>query len=121
MSLHAKQICFSEFVKAHEEREMVKVLCVLYDDPVGVYPKSYPRDGIPKVENYPGRQTTPTPRQINFTPGELLGSVSGGLGLRKLLETRGYTFVVTSDKDGESSVFERELPEAAMIPTPSQS
>ena len=80
---------------------MTKVLCVLYDDPVGGYPKSYARDGIPKIENYPGGQTAPTPKQIDFKPGELLGSVSGGLGLRKFLEGLGHTFVVTSDKEGE--------------------
>jgi formate dehydrogenase len=94
---------------------MAKVLCVLYDDPVSGHPKSYARDGIPKVERYPGGQTTPTPKQIDYKPGELLGSVSGELGLRKFLERLGHTFVVTSDKDGENSVFERELPDADVV------
>jgi formate dehydrogenase len=94
---------------------MAKVLCVLYDDPVSGHPKSYARDGIPKVEHYPGGQTTPTPKQIDFKPGELLGSVSGELGLRKFLERLGHTFVVTSDKDGQNSVFERELPDADVV------
>ena len=94
---------------------MAKVLCVLYDDPVGGYPKSYARDDIPKIETYPGGQTAPKPKQIDFTPGELLGSVSGGLGLRKFLEGAGHSFVVTSDKDGEDSVFERELPDADIV------
>ena len=94
---------------------MARVLCVLYDDPVSGHPKSYARDGIPKVERYPGGQTTPTARQIDFKPGELLGSVSGELGLRKFLERLGPTFVVTSDKDGENSVFERELPDADVV------
>ena len=94
---------------------MVKVLCVLYDDPVSGHPKSYARDGIPKVEHYPGGQTTPSPTRIDFKPGELLGSVSGELGLRKFLERLGHTFVVTSDKDGENSVFERELPDADVV------
>jgi formate dehydrogenase len=94
---------------------MARVLCVLYDDPVSGHPNSYARDGIPKVERYPGGQTTPTPKQIDFKPGELLGSVSGELGLRKFLERLGHTFVVTSDKDGENSVFERELPDADVV------
>ena len=94
---------------------MAKVLCVLYDDPVSGHPKSYARDSIPKVERYPGGQATPTPKQIDFKPGELLGSVSGELGLRKFLERLGHTFVVTSDKDGENSVFERELPDADVV------
>ena len=97
------------------EKPMARVLCVLYDDPVNGHPKSYARDGIPKVERYPGGQTTPTARQIDFKPGELLGSVSGELGLRKFLERLGHTFVVTSDKDGENSVFERELPDADVV------
>ena len=94
---------------------MAKVLCVLYDDPVDGYPKSYARNGIPKIERYPGGQTAPTPQQIDFKPGELLGSVSGELGLRKFLEGLGHTFVVTSDKEGATSVFERELPSAEIV------
>ena len=94
---------------------MAKILCVLYDDPIGGYPKSYARDGIPKIDRYPGGQSAPTPEHIDFKPGELLGSVSGELGLRKFLEGLGHTFVVTSDKEGPTSVFERELPDAEVV------
>lgn len=94
---------------------MSKVLCVLYDDPVDGYPKSYARDSIPKLERYPDGQTLPTPKVIDFKPGELLGSVSGELGLRKFLESGGHTFVVTTDKDGPDSVFERELVDADVV------
>ena len=94
---------------------MAKVLCVLYDDPVDGHPKSYARDGLPKLERYPGGQTLPTPKAIDFKPGELLGSVSGGLGLRKYLESNGHQFVVTSDKDGPNCAFERELPDADIV------
>jgi len=94
---------------------MATVLCVLYDDPVGGYPTTYPRDEIPRIERYYGGQTTPSPERIDFTPGELLGSVSGGLGLRKFLEDRGHRFVVTSDKDGPESEFEQELPDADVV------
>src|SRR5713101_7081759 len=94
---------------------MAKVICVLYDDPVDGYPKSYARDDIPKIECYPVGQTLPTPENIDFTPAELLGSVSGELGLRKFVEGLGHTFVVTSDKDGPDSVFERELPDAEIV------
>ena len=94
---------------------MTKVLCVLYDDPVEGYPTSYARDDIPVLDHYPGGQTLPSPQAIDFRPGELLGSVSGELGLRKFLEGRGETFVVTSDKDGANSVFERELPTADIV------
>jgi formate dehydrogenase len=94
---------------------MSKIVCVLYDDPVDGYPKSYARDGIPKIDGYPGGQTAPTPEAIDFKPGMLLGSVSGGLGLRKFLESHGHKFVVTSDKDGPNSVFERELVDADVV------
>ena len=93
----------------------MKVLCVLYADPVSGYPRSFPRDDIPKIQQYPGGQTVPTPRGIDFRPGELLGSVSGELGLRRFLESQGHTLVVTADKDGPDSVFERELPGADIV------
>jgi formate dehydrogenase len=94
---------------------MAKVLCVLYDDPVDGFPPSYARDSIPKIEHYYDGQTTPTPEAIDFTPGELLGCVSGELGLRRFLEGRGHELVVTADKDGANSVFERELPDAEVV------
>ncbi len=94
---------------------MANILCVLYDDPVSGYPPPYARDDIPKLERYYDGQTAPTPEAIDFTPGELLGSVSGALGLRSFLEGRGHRLVVTSDKDGPDSVFEQELPEAEIV------
>lgn len=94
---------------------MAKVLCVLYDDPVEGYPSIYARDDLPKIERYPDGQTLPTPKTIDFKPGELLGSVSGALGLRKFLEDGGHRFIVTSDKDGPNSVFEKELVDADVV------
>jgi formate dehydrogenase len=94
---------------------MANVLCVLYDDPVDGYPPRYARAAIPRIERYPDGQSAPTPQAIDFTPGELLGSVSGELGLRAFLEAGGHTLTVTSDKDGPDSVFERELPQADVV------
>ncbi|MET1075847.1 MAG: NAD-dependent formate dehydrogenase [Umezawaea sp.] len=94
---------------------MAKVLCVLYEDPTDGYPETYARDDLPLIETYPGGQALPTPKAIDFTPGALLGSVSGELGLRAFLEERGHTLVVTSDKDGRDSVFERELVDADIV------
>jgi formate dehydrogenase len=94
---------------------MAKVLCVLYDDPIDGYPKVYARDDLPRIESYPGGQTVPSPQSIDFTPGHLLGSVSGELGLRPYLEALGHTFVVTSDKEGPGSVFARELADADVV------
>lgn len=94
---------------------MAKILCVLYDDPETGYPKSMIRDGVPALGNYSDGQTLPTPSSIDFTPGELLGSVTGALGLRKYLEDLGHELVVTSDKDGADSVFENELHDADIV------
>ncbi|MGO9248342.1 MAG: NAD-dependent formate dehydrogenase, partial [Solirubrobacteraceae bacterium] len=44
-----------------------------------------------------------------------VGCVSGELGLREFLEGAGHELVVTSDKDGPDSVFERELPDAEIV------
>jgi formate dehydrogenase len=94
---------------------MAKILAVLYPDPVGGYPPEYARDEIPTITGYPGGQTAPTPKAIDFTPGQLLGCVSGELGLRRFLEERGHTFVVTSDKEGADSTLDRELPDADVV------
>ena len=94
---------------------MAKILCVLYDDPVDGYPRVYPRDGLPSLTGYPGGQTLPSPKNIDFKPGALLGSVSGELGLRKFLERQGHTLCVTADKDGPNSRFEKELPDADVV------
>jgi formate dehydrogenase len=94
---------------------MAKVLCVLYDDPVPGYPPPYARDGIPTISSYPDGQSAPSPAAIDFTPGELLGCVSGELGLRPYLESQGHELIVTADKDGAHSEFDRHLPEAEIV------
>lgn len=94
---------------------MSKILCVLYEDPIDGYPTSYARDEIPKLKTYPDGQALPTPKAIDFKPGSLLGSVSGELGLRKFLESQAHTFLVTTDKDGPNSIFEKELPDADVV------
>ena len=94
---------------------MAKILCVLYDDPVSGYPKEYPRDGLPELGGYPDGQTLPTPSAVDFTPGQLLGSVSGELGLRSYLEGLGHELVVTSDKEGEGSEFDKHLADAEVV------
>jgi formate dehydrogenase len=79
------------------------------------YPTSYAREDCPQPEVYPDGQTLPTPKAIDFKPGELLGSVSGELGLRNYLESNGHTLVVTSSKDGADSVLDRELADAEIV------
>ncbi|MBA12627.1 MAG: NAD-dependent formate dehydrogenase [SAR202 cluster bacterium] len=93
----------------------MKVLCILYDDPKGGMPSEYPLNSIPKLEKYPDGMTLPNPESIDFTPGELLGCVSGELGLRKFLEDNGHTLVVTSDKDGDNCTADKELLDADIV------
>jgi formate dehydrogenase len=102
-------------VPDREEAAMAKVLCVLYDDPVGGYPDEYARGGLPELDRYPDGQSLPSPAAVDFEPGQLLGSVSGELGLRPFLEGLGHELVVTSDKDGPDSEFERHLPDAEVV------
>lgn len=95
---------------------MAKVLCALYPDPVTGYPPTYARDQIPTITTYADGQTAPTPKgPLGFKPGELVGCVSGELGLRSYLETTGHELIVTSDKDGPNSEFERLLPDAEVV------
>lgn len=94
---------------------MAKIIVVLYDDPVDGYPKTYARDTIPEIKSYPGGQTAPTPQGIDFKPGELLGSVSGALGLKKWAADNGHKLIVTSDKEGANSTLDRELPDAEVV------
>ena len=95
---------------------MAKIFCVLYPDPITGYPPKYARDDIPAIKIYPNGQTVPSPRgQLGFKPGELIGCVSGELGLRPYLEANGHQLVVTSDKDGANSEFDRQLPDFDIV------
>ena len=93
----------------------MKILCILYDDPKEGMPKSYPLSSLPKLDRYPDGMTLPTPKGIDFNPGELLGCVSGELGLRKFLESNGHTLVVTSDKDAKGCKADKELVDADIV------
>ena len=92
-----------------------KILCVLYDDPIDGHPTSYARNSIPKLDQYPDGQSMTSPKNIDFTPGELLGSISGELGLRKFIENAGHELIVTSDKDSKDSVFDQHLSDASIV------
>merc|ERR1712194_634475 len=71
-----------------------KIVCVLYPDPETGFPPKYARDDIPKILKYPDGMTTPSPSGIDFTPGDMLGCVSGALGLQKWADDNGHTLVV---------------------------
>jgi len=93
----------------------MKVLCILYDDPKGGMPKTYPLADLPKLEKYPDGMTLPSPKGRDFTPGELLGCVSGELGLRKFLESNGHELVVTNSKDGEGCEADKHIVDADIV------
>lgn len=92
-----------------------KVVAVLYPDPSHGYPPPYARSSIPSIQRYADGSTPPSPSGLDYTPGELLGCVSGELGLRSFLEAAGHTLVVTSDKEGDDCQFERELVDADYV------
>ena len=93
----------------------MKILCVLYDDPKGRMPKSYPLTDLPKLEKYPDGMSLPTPKGRDFTPGQLLGCVSGELGLRKFLESNGHEFIVTNSKDGDGCEADKHIVDADIV------
>ncbi|KAK9805010.1 hypothetical protein WJX73_000905 [Symbiochloris irregularis] len=47
----------------------------------------------------------------------LLGCLENELGLREFLESRGHTYVVTDDKEGPNSEFEKQLPDTDIVIT----
>jgi formate dehydrogenase len=93
----------------------MKILCVLYDDPKTGMPKSYALDKLPKIDKYPDGMTLPSPKGRDFNEGELLGCVSGELGLRKFLESNGHQLVVTSNKDGDGCTADKELVDSDIV------
>ena len=103
-----------------------KVVIALYDDPVTGYPPANLRDGLPVVEGYADGQTLPTLKSAqDFKDGDLLGSVSGELGLRKFLEDRGSSpfllwfsasFWWHTKKDGNAGAFcTRRVPRCSSL------
>ena len=93
----------------------MKILCVLYDDPKGGMPSSYPLKELPKLEKISRWHVIAKSQRERFYSGELLGCVSGELGLRKFLEDRGHTLVVTSDKDADGCTADKELVDADIV------
>ena len=93
----------------------MKILCVLYDDPKNGMPKAYPLSDLPKLEKYPDGMSLPTPKGRDFTPGQLLGCVSGELGLRKFLESNGHKLVVTNSKDGDGCEADKHIVDADIV------
>ena len=93
----------------------MKILCILYDDPKDGMPQSYPLSDLPKLERYPDGMSLPTPKGRDFTPGELLGCVSGELGLRKFLENNGHEFIVTSSKDGDDCEADKHIVDSDIV------
>jgi formate dehydrogenase len=94
---------------------VARIVCVLYDDPAEGHPLAYARDDIPRVELYPDGHIPPSPAAVDFRFGELLGDVTGALGLRNFLKVRGHTLIATADRDGPNSTLDQELAEADIV------
>ena len=95
---------------------MATVLCVLYDDPVDGYPL-----GV-LARRHPGRssatstgRTTPSPRRSTSLPAACSGASPASSACGASSRRTGTRFIVTSDKDGADSAFERELPDADVV------
>ena len=93
----------------------MKILCILYDNPKKGMPKNYPLSSLPKLEKYPDGMSLPSPKGRDFTPGQLLGCVSGELGLRKFLESNGHELVVTNSKDGKGCEADKHIVDADIV------
>ncbi len=93
----------------------MKILCVLYDDPKEGMPKVYPIKDLPKLNQYPDGMSLPTPKGRDFIPGQLLGCVSGELGLRKFLEENGHELIVTNSKDGVGCEADKHIIDADIV------
>ena len=103
-----------------QDSAMATVLCVLYDDPVDGYPPAYARDEIPTIDSYDGS------RRRRRRSDRLHARRASRQRLRRARTARfprgarATALVVTSDKDGPDSVFERELPRPrSSSPSPS--
>ena len=89
-------------------------VCSIQNPQTG-YPPQYARDDIPAISSYANGQKAPSTEELGFKPGQLVGCVSGELGLRPYLESLGHELIVTSDKDGPNSEFEQHLPDAEVV------
>ncbi|MEU6578693.1 hypothetical protein [Streptomyces sp. NPDC046805] len=70
------------------------MLGVLYPDLQAGCPPPYVRDGVPAAQ-FTASPTGPQPHvPLGFTPGELIGCVSGELGLRDYLGSNGHGFTM---------------------------
>ncbi|QCE34758.1 NAD-dependent formate dehydrogenase [Acetobacteraceae bacterium] len=114
---------------------MAKILCVLYPDPQAGYPPKYIRDLQPSLKGPYAEELLSLPEKIRPSEAvvkheneiyeaflkeqknQLLGCVSGKLGLEKWCKDNGHELIVVSDKDGKDSDFDKYLPEADVFIT----
>ena len=95
---------------------MAKVVCVLYDDPVDGYPKSYARDDLPKIERYPGRPNPAHAEGDRLQAGRAARQRVGRTGPAQIPRIRAATTSSSPPtRTAPNSVFERELPDADVV------
>ena len=95
---------------------MAKVLCVLYDDPVDGYPPDYARDDIPKIEALSRRADAADAEGDRLHARASCSAASPASSACAPTSRRpGHELIVTSDKDGPDSEFERHLADAEVV------
>ena len=94
---------------------MATILCVLYDDPVDGYPPAYARDGLPEITAIPVARRRRRPRPSTSSQANCSGACRASSACAGSWRSAGHRLIVTSDKDGPDSEFERELPEADVV------
>ena len=94
---------------------MAKVLCVLYDDPVDGYPKSYPRDELPKIERIPAARRCRRPRPSTSSRERCSAACRANWACENISNRTATLSSSPPTRTAPNSVFERELPDADVV------
>ena len=94
---------------------MATILCVLYDDPVDGYPPPTRATASPRSRATPAASRRRRPRRSTSRRATCSAACPASSACAAFLEERGHTLIVTADKDGPDSEFERRLPDADVV------
>ena len=93
--------------------KMAKIVCVLYDDPIDGYPKSYARDDIPKITIRAARRRRPRRRSIS-SPARCSAASQANSACGNISNGRPHTRRDLRQRR-RGSVLEQELPDAEIV------
>ena len=94
---------------------MAKVLCVLYDDPVDGYPKTYARDDIPKIDHYPGGQTRPRRTPSTSSRASCSAASPANWACANSSRRPATPWSSPPTRTARTRCFENELPDAEIV------